>query len=246
MPLRSQETRPEEVDCPSLFMALACGIEACKPVLIRVGPAELLQEEAIAADGLVVGWWCWWLLVVGGGDGGGAVGVSVVVSVVVFCSCPRCYRWFWCRVVIANDLQQLQDAYGIWAPKVSKAPEIVNTRHKHSIMVLPLAGRQAALRKGGYSSEQVTLRYYPVQPLCAEETIATDSPPDAMSALVSRTLRATQHVSCSVLLQPMLQGCSEKAVDRNEELALSKAIVYNPGRTHPELSVDYYDGDLAP
>ena len=34
------------MDCPSLFLALCLGIEASKPQLIRVGPAELLAEEA--------------------------------------------------------------------------------------------------------------------------------------------------------------------------------------------------------
>jgi hypothetical protein len=42
----AEETRAEEVDCPSLFLALCLGIEASKPQLIRVGPAELLAEEA--------------------------------------------------------------------------------------------------------------------------------------------------------------------------------------------------------
>ena len=42
----AEETRAEEVDCPSLFLALCLRIEASKPQLIRVGPAELLAEEA--------------------------------------------------------------------------------------------------------------------------------------------------------------------------------------------------------
>ena len=42
----TEDSRPEEVDCPSLFLALSLGVEAAKPVLIRVAPEEVLQEEA--------------------------------------------------------------------------------------------------------------------------------------------------------------------------------------------------------
>ena len=36
-------------------------------------------------------------------------------------------------------MPSFHDAYGIWSPEVT-AMEIVNTRHKHSLMVIPLAG----------------------------------------------------------------------------------------------------------
>ena len=40
----------------------------------------------------------------------------------------------------ARELQKYQDAYGISSAQVQQLPEVVNTRHKHSLMVIPLAG----------------------------------------------------------------------------------------------------------
>jgi hypothetical protein len=40
----------------------------------------------------------------------------------------------------ARELQKYQDAYGISSAQLQQLPEVVNTRHKHSLMVIPLAG----------------------------------------------------------------------------------------------------------
>lgn len=62
--------------------------------------------------------------------------------------------------------------------------------------------------------------------LNAKDAISADS--DA-SASVSRALRATQHVCCSVLLQPMLRGCTEEVrlndVSHKWQVKVLKAMI---------------------
>lgn len=148
------ETHLEEADCPSLFLALACGVEATKPCLLRVGPADLLEEEAN--------------------------------SFPIF------------------------EAYGPWSPKLKEA-KVIATRHKHSIMVIPLAGGQCLLPP------------LAAEPALEQITCFTKSFTDALSAndgnevpvAVSRALKATQHVCCSILLQPMLNA-SEEVLNLNQ------------------------------
>ncbi|CAL1171236.1 unnamed protein product [Cladocopium goreaui] len=178
--IQVEETRAEEVDCPSLFLALCLGIEASKPQLIRVGPAELLAEEA-------------------------------------------------------RELQKYQDAYGISSAQVQQLPEVVNTRHKHSLMVIPLAGGRCLLPP---LSEAAVEDINSFTKIFNDAISATDGPDSA--GFISLALQGTQHVCCSVLLQPMLRGCTEELINLTQVFTNLEDIML--GKTHPELSVDYYDG----
>lgn len=102
--------------------------------------------------------------------------------------------------------EAFREAYGEWAPDMEEA-EIIGTMHKHSILVIPLIGGQCLMSPLALEPAMESIQCFTKS--FADAQAANDG--TEVPAAVSRALKATQHVCCSILAQPLRQGHWEAA-----------------------------------
>ena len=133
-----------------------------------------------------------------------------------------------------SSSEAFREAYGEWAPLMEEA-EIISSMHKHSILVMPLIGGRCLMPPLALEAFMETIQCFTKS--FADAQCCLDTEP-----AVGRALKATQHVCCSIFTKALEKGNWEEV---NLSMVFTSIEDLVLGEAHPELGVDYYDGQGA-